>query len=101
MIRPPPRSPLFPYTTLFRSVFLAAAIQRTRRIHLGPLVYLLPQVDTAGTDRKSTRLKSSHITRSYAGFCLKKKKKHETPRHLARTQKTQESMFTDPSASEP
>src|SRR5437773_4637391 len=78
MLRPPPRSTLFPYTTLFRSpVFVdtdpetfqmdarkieAAITSRTRLI--------LP----AHIDRKSTRLNSSHITISYAVFCLKKKK---------------------------
>src|SRR2546430_9499188 len=74
MIRRPPRSTLFPYTTLFRSALLVAAA--------APLagqtpVYRAPR--TAGgkpdlKDRKSTRLNSSHSQISYAVFCLKKKK---------------------------
>src|SRR5438034_8773476 len=71
MIRRPPRSTLFPYTTLFRShVARAVAIERDRRpreVH-GPA----PRVCQ---DRKSTRLNSSHTVISYAVFCLKKKKK--------------------------
>src|SRR5437667_763659 len=101
MLRRPPRSPLFPYTTLFRSsrreadgdaqipgtprcTYLetitgrytsgttfgagggAAARRRRRGLHPGSLV-------TTSGDRKSTRLNSSHITISYAVFCLKKK----------------------------
>src|SRR6266566_6949159 len=65
MIRRPPRSTLFPYTTLFRSrvsshVFICRGVNDTRP---GP------------RDRKSTRLNSSHLVISYAVFCLKKKKK--------------------------
>src|SRR3970282_2447963 len=67
MIRRPPRSTLFPYTTLFRSGHLAPAAAFTR---------YGPDVSVVGADRKSTRLNSSHITISYAVFCLKKK----TPR---------------------
>src|SRR5207248_11048752 len=70
MIRPPPRSTLFPYTTLFRSQQLLA--------QLGGLLELLEAADHHGSprrDRKSTRLNSSHRTISYAVFCLKKKKK--------------------------
>src|SRR2546428_12071386 len=69
MIRRPPRSTLFPYTTLFRSVLLFAVSFPWQR---NPL-------DDRGTrslpDRKSTRLNSSHDQISYAVFCLKKKKK--------------------------
>src|SRR5256885_13189645 len=69
MIRRPPRSTLFPYTTLFRSRGERAAAQDVRA-----------GADGAGpaemtTDRKSTRLNSSHLVISYAVFCLKKKKK--------------------------
>src|SRR5256885_9736348 len=69
MIRRPPRSTLFPYTTLFRSALLAG---------LGILVgvaYTLRVLQKAffGEDRKSTRLNSSHLVISYAVFCLKKK----------------------------
>src|SRR5204863_4111034 len=74
MIRRPPRSTLFPYTTLFRSVLLRAREKdrRTRHARDMPLVELPQQ------DRKSTRLNSSHVEISYAVFCLKKKKKRLT-----------------------
>src|SRR5688572_33306354 len=69
MIRRPPRSTLFPYTTLFRSVrTLAEAVTG----NLGGKVGIAPRVFL---DRKSTRLNSSHSQISYAVFCLKKKKK--------------------------
>src|SRR5256885_1306612 len=96
MIRRPPRSTLFPYTTLFRSrVFdfrsvyanFAAAILREERDHermrerprlageIAHVSYLDPDlfIDLALQDRKSTRLNSSHLVISYAVFCLKKK----------------------------
>src|SRR5260221_6515339 len=78
MIRRPPRSTLFPYTTLFRSQ--AALEQLGRALHrrreaLGCGV-LQRHGDAA--DRKSTRLNSSHTVISYAVFCLKKKKKLES-----------------------
>src|SRR2546430_9312848 len=79
MIRRPPRSTLFPYTTLFRSVPAgelrlsvaerAARGRRTRRIGR-----LHEYAESSGPDRKSTRLNSSHSQISYAVFCLKKKK---------------------------
>src|SRR5438105_12368954 len=68
MIRRPPRSTLFPYTTLFRS----NPAWRTAWHVTMPLV--MPAL-LAGLDRKSTRLNSSHEWISYAVFCLKKKKK--------------------------
>src|SRR3989442_9364227 len=73
MIRRPPRSTLFPYTTLFRSR------HRRRNSDGGAhrVAGLLPRVgapDTRKKDRKSTRLNSSHVRISYAVFCLKKKK---------------------------
>src|SRR5699024_11563235 len=75
MIRRPPRSTLFPYTTLFRSDFGIACTTVTRG--LGSSV--LPTC----SDRKSTRLNSSHVSISYAVFCLKKKKEgHYTHRKL-------------------
>src|SRR5271168_5460211 len=67
MIRRPPRSTLFPYTTLFRS---SSDANRTF-CPLRPIAS-----DSWSSDRKSTRLNSSHRTISYAVFCLKKKKKH-------------------------
>src|SRR5215203_6409479 len=63
MIRRPPRSTLFPYTTLFRSPFLTRMMWRD------------PETGWRNGDRKSTRLNSSHANISYAVFCLKKKKK--------------------------
>src|SRR2546430_13358718 len=99
MIRRPPRSTLFPYTTLFRSAnngavsFVAAAL--TRELGFAAFYPTLPSNEANTTarellsepntefaagsdrlDRKSTRLKSSHSQISYAVFCLKKKKKH-------------------------
>src|SRR5947208_7482245 len=73
MIRRPPRSTLFPYTTLFR----AAARQPRRAARLGLRRRLRARhaPDAATADRKSTRLNSSHQIISYAVFCLKKKKK--------------------------
>src|SRR5437667_9370863 len=84
MIRRPPRSTLFPYTTLFRSRSSPGAERRDHggRAPRRPAAALhrrgarRPQVRRPGDerDRKSTRLNSSHITTSYAVFCLKKKK---------------------------
>src|SRR5258705_5060083 len=76
MIRRPPRSTLFPYTTLFRSGLgalrrLAGLLQHVSQAHA--------PVDAVAQhqDRKSTRLNSSHLGISYAVFCLKKKKKRQ------------------------
>src|SRR5438270_9776869 len=72
MIRRPPRSTLFPYTTLFRSWAAASHIT----LDANPNYFLgKPKVDRLVLDRKSTRLNSSHSQISYAVFCLKKKKK--------------------------
>src|SRR5436309_12131783 len=68
IIRPPPRSTLFPYTTLFRS-----PTGRRRRSDAGRDC-LGAWLQCANPDRKSTRLNSSHVKISYAVFCLKKKK---------------------------
>src|SRR2546428_6400180 len=76
MIRRPPRSTLFPYTTLFRS---RDAEHKARQIIDLAAILQLYQVlarNGAGRDRKSTRLNSSHDQISYAVFCLKKKKKN-------------------------
>src|SRR2546427_5390835 len=77
MIRRPPRSTLFPYTTLFRSIVrgderrqLVRAVQPFQQLEHSPSILL---VQISG-DRKSTRLNSSHSQISYAVFCLKKKK---------------------------
>src|SRR5438105_10390366 len=70
MIRRPPRSTLFPYTTLFRSRYGWVASTPVSRS-----ATVTPRPAFPGTDRKSTRLNSSHEWISYAVFCLKKKKK--------------------------
>src|SRR6266702_5849875 len=74
-IRRPPRSTLFPYTTLFRSVPHHAGVPDVYDclIDGAPLVDVTQAVD--GRDRKSTRLNSSHVAISYAVFCLNKKKR--------------------------
>src|SRR2546422_7872811 len=85
MIRRPPRSTLFPYTTLFRShvaVRYHDALRRTRRSrgeeNVGGMRGAIAVIQrVARRDRKSTRLNSSHGYISYAVFCLKKKKKNE------------------------
>src|SRR2546430_13223103 len=83
MIRRPPRSTLFPYTTLFRSLTLARAGQPARHQHFlvrdGERAVRVVEHERhfrhVHRDRKSTRLNSSHSQISYAVFCLKKKKK--------------------------
>src|SRR3712207_7637534 len=97
MIRRPPRSTLFPYTTLFRSNPVAP-VTSVRIVHhqdrtddcpgLAPSPHDFPQqclswrrkLAPADVDRKSTRLNSSHANISYAVFCLKKKKRIQTSR---------------------
>src|SRR5258708_29351635 len=77
MIRRPPRSTLFPYTTLFRSSFgKSPPSHRTNCVALsgGAPLYDAQKIRTPPEDRKSTRLNSSHQIISYAVFCLKKKK---------------------------
>src|SRR5256885_11846482 len=81
MIRRPPRSTLFPYTTLFRSrrpgvvEFKPIVVVAVGRVGDGARVAGHPLVEGHGHgDRKSTRLNSSHLVISYAVFCLKKKK---------------------------
>src|SRR6266853_4229612 len=78
MIRRPPRSTLFPYTTLFRS--------RSPGI-LGCARLFAPPSPSRTRDRKSTRLNSSHSQSSYAVFCLKKKKKNITLPQLKKKKK--------------
>src|SRR2546429_2015168 len=81
MIRRPPRSTLFPYTTLFRSV----TQRKPDAVHRDPVGAAARRRVTAGRayqDRKSTRLNSSHGYISYAVFCLKKKKKRTTQQTL-------------------
>src|SRR4051812_49704881 len=80
MIRRPPRSTLFPYTTLFRSAMHAGQVDgegepgTERAWYLGAVGLVGGLLTTTGLDRKSTRLNSSHMSISYAVFCLKKKK---------------------------
>src|SRR2546428_9569474 len=98
MIRRPPRSTLFPYTTLFRSLLaavevvedLGAPVERLGRLRVSARrrgverderLLGLASAPRSSTDRKSTRLNSSHDQISDAGFCLKKKNKHLHPRH--------------------
>src|SRR2546426_9067715 len=98
MIRRPPRSTLFPYTTLFRSrahgnrfVFMSPSNDMrflgTMKLQGDNITDYPPPGNLAGVvglavDRKSTRLNSSHLVISYAVFCLKKKKHHTTPPNL-------------------
>src|SRR5437868_7360555 len=72
MRRPPPRPTLFPYTTLFRSVPLDAGSARLVQEQVRERVREVAR-EGEQTDRKSTRLNSSHVSISYAVFCLKKK----------------------------
>src|SRR2546426_7169362 len=76
MIRRPPRSTLFPYTTLFRSLARRHPVlgQRGRQVILQPRALFDQHQPATLADRKSTRLNSSHLVISYAVFCLKKKK---------------------------
>src|SRR5256885_10677596 len=73
MIRRPPRSTLFPYTTLFRSSGPGGGNGNDEVVHVGDRCAVEANDDV---DRKSTRLNSSHLVISYAVFCLKKKKTH-------------------------
>src|SRR2546430_10998242 len=78
MIRRPPRSTLFPYTTLFRSFPTCDPAQRALTSQLAlPFSVISSEIDEL--DRKSTRLNSSHSQISYAVFCLKKKKSTHLP----------------------
>src|SRR5689334_24079096 len=93
MIRRPPRSTLFPYTTLFRSEDVLRALvvvedvdAQLDQVHL---------VEGEAEDRKSTRLNSSHSSISYAVFCLKKKKKKKTIYTYKTKQKKKENTNTE------
>src|SRR2546426_3833670 len=80
MIRRPPRSTLFPYTTLFRSLFRTEQIRYAVTIFAHATAHSIQNGGKAANhsfsaeDRKSTRLNSSHLVISYAVFCLKKKR---------------------------
>src|SRR3712207_7625844 len=102
MIRRPPRSTLFPYTTLFRSAEPRGQLRRLLLQAAGDLVVLLQRAQALVLvhegaevarvrDRKSTRLNSSHANISYAVFCLKKKKSNtasQSRRALTRSKTT-------------
>src|SRR5690349_23958689 len=101
MIRRPPRSTLFPYTTLFRSLIsrlcdgadadtfansaVAKQVSASASGNPGWVDALWRATSAAGRDRKSTRLNSSHVEISYAVFCLKKKKKKKRRDHRTQT----------------
>src|SRR5438874_6055945 len=99
MIRRPPRSTLFPYTTLFRSQADHHPHRRHRQRPDRPLgrvdVAALPEYADRGEplDRKSTRLNSSHVEISYAVFCLKKKKNKKHQAHTTQNTKSPHSMI--------
>src|SRR2546427_3586617 len=83
MIRRPPRSTLFPYTTLFRSwqeapFRMAGCLLDRSEPHSVPSDHCVHEPSSEWVDRKSTRLNSSHSQISYAVFCLKKKKKKKS-----------------------
>src|SRR3712207_7636062 len=101
MIRRPPRSTLFPYTTLFRSNMMLGELETARRMGLDFAVIVVNNAASGYVkalqhlmygpgayhasdlaDRKSTRLNSSHANISYAVFCLKKKRKQRTSTHM-------------------
>src|SRR3712207_7956066 len=96
MIRRPPRSTLFPYTTLFRSkvggreAYVHSITRPQSSCHHAPCCSGLGKAEPrwtnpTGQDRKSTRLNSSHANISYAVFCLKKKKNTNTIIHIKST----------------
>src|SRR2546422_5971140 len=101
MIRRPPRSTLFPYTTLFRSFALTATDANRWAIRLARAITGRPKIlvnsycyhGTVDEDRKSTRLNSSHGYISYAVFCLKKKNtiRHEATNKLTTSRHARES----------
>src|SRR5438067_9612279 len=90
MIRRPPRSTLFPYTTLFRSITVSAFGTSFSAAEISISAALKTAGAVPAGDRKSTRLNSSHVSISYAVFCLKKKKikiihTHKTDIYFAHT----------------
>src|SRR5438067_9729480 len=102
MIRRPPRSTLFPYTTLFRSQLVFSQSKANGADYYGEELpgytwnwpkntYLQRRL---GRDRKSTRLNSSHVSISYAVFCLKKKKKNKKTNINRKKKKTKTKYYT-------
>src|ERR1022692_3484870 len=92
MIRRPPRSTLFPYTTLFQSGSCGCRRPRPSSRQAGA---------TRREDRKSTRLNSSHLVISYAVFCLKKKKIRPSPRQMLQRGGRREPVIPDVLHQEP
>src|SRR5690625_6647266 len=95
VIRRPPRSTLFPYTTLFRS---AEAVEEVVSEEETTVEAEEVEVETE-TDRKSTRLNSSHVAISYAVFCLKKKTKKPRKNTTRRVTSTKHNVITRPQIS--
>src|SRR5438034_2598031 len=100
MLRRPPRSTLFPYTTLFRSLRSDDLHRQIgprggpHNLHRNPSrarrrVPVSPKLESLDQDRKSTRLNSSHTVISYAVFCLKKKKKTQYVQYVNRDKPTE------------
>src|SRR5438045_7915368 len=100
MIRPPPRSTLFPYTTLFRSRSSHNGLLLHEDDACGFMGHAVDSIDQVPEDRKSTRLNSSHLGISYAVFCLKKKKKEKKQRKRRDGRETRDSQ-TKKSAATP
>src|SRR2546426_5718697 len=100
MIRRPPRSTLFPYTTLFRSMHTRSPPDASSIKPYGPSAAKIRDASFAPTqapsdapmptDRKSTRLNSSHLVISYAVFCLKKKKTKITQKHTVHNSQSED-----------
>src|SRR5437870_10466250 len=99
MIRRPPRSTLFPYTTLFRSSPPESKRTFCRRLPGGEATISMPASPELSGDRKSTRLNSSHVAISYAVFCLKKKKKKKKTNHTLKKRTTIYTQSTLPHTS--
>src|SRR4051812_49605901 len=98
MIRRPPRSTLFPYTTLFRSCDQSLVQQmqiEIDRLDFQNVIELRDFYDVLEVqpDRKSTRLNSSHMSISYAVFCLKKKKDQITPTARTYAEPAREDLY--------
>src|SRR5690348_18198881 len=100
MIRRPPRSTLFPYTTLFRSLasLIREPLKSLSECEATPVagLHFLETDPFDLADRKSTRLNSSHPSISYAVFCLKKKKKKKKETHKRINTKTNKHKKQDP-----
>src|SRR2546426_2028440 len=88
MIRRPPRSTLFPYTTLFRSLLHHIFLPLQSHLRLLPRCPQASRRQQIIPDRKSTRLNSSHLVISYAVFCLKKKTQSAAQHFVERVERT-------------